>query len=51
MKVSPSVSTLFIADPFRSLAGRKIQFSRLFATHPPIPDRVERLSEMASGIR
>jgi heat shock protein HtpX len=51
MKVNPSVSTLFIADPFRSLAGRKIQFSRLFATHPPISDRVERLSEMASGIR
>jgi heat shock protein HtpX len=51
MKVNPSVSTLFIADPFKSLAGRKIQFSRLFATHPPISDRVERLSEMASGIR
>jgi heat shock protein HtpX len=51
MKVNASVSTLFIADPFRSLAGKKIQFSRLFATHPPIPDRVERLSEMASGIR
>jgi heat shock protein HtpX len=51
MKVNASVSTLFIADPFRSLAGKKIQFSRLFATHPPIADRVERLSEMASGIR
>jgi heat shock protein HtpX len=51
MKVNASVSTLFIADPYRSLAGKKIQFSRLFATHPPIPDRVERLSEMASGIR
>jgi heat shock protein HtpX len=52
MKVEPSVSTLFIADPFKSVSGKqKNQFSRLFATHPPIADRVERLSEMASGIR
>jgi heat shock protein HtpX len=52
MKVEASVSTLFIADPFKSVSGKqRNQFSRMFATHPPIADRVERLSEMASGIR
>jgi len=51
MKVEPSVSTLFIADPFKSLEGKKVQFGRMFATHPPIPERVERLTEMATGIR
>ncbi|MFQ5554921.1 MAG: zinc metalloprotease HtpX [Acidimicrobiia bacterium] len=53
MDVSPAVSPLFIADPLKAF-GRRGQsggMSRLFSTHPPIPERVERLEKMAMGIR
>jgi heat shock protein HtpX len=49
MNVSPAVSQLFIADPLKALRGQG--FVKLFSTHPPIAERVERLQEMASGIR
>jgi len=52
--VNPSTAQLFIADPLKAFGGRKGgmgALSRLFSTHPPIPERVERLSEMAQGIR
>jgi len=54
MDVGASASTLFIADPYRSLSAKQRQqmrFSRMFSTHPPIPERIERLEEMATGIR
>jgi len=54
MDVGASASTLFIADPYRSLSAsqrQQIKFSRMFSTHPSIAVRVERLEEMASGIR
>ncbi len=54
MEVNPSTAQLFIADPLKAFGGRKGgmgALSRLFSTHPPIPERVERLSEMAQGIR
>jgi heat shock protein HtpX len=40
MKVSESVSHLFISDPNRSA------LDALYSTHPPIEDRVKRLREM-----
>jgi heat shock protein HtpX len=52
MKVDPAVSQLFIADPLKALGGRRggtSQLARLFATHPPMEERVARLEEMAYG--
>ena len=54
MDVGAAASTLFIADPYRALSAKQRQqmrFSRMFSTHPPIPERIERLEEMATGIR
>jgi heat shock protein HtpX len=55
MQVNPSTAQLFIADPLKAFGRRGGSgmggFARLFSTHPPIPDRVERLTNMASGIR
>lgn len=52
MQVNPAVSQLFIADPlkaFRRGSGGGGLMS-LFATHPPIEDRIERLRAMAAGV-
>jgi len=52
MPVNPAVSQLFIADPLMAFGGgRGGGIAKMFATHPPIADRVARLEEMASGIR
>lgn len=57
MDVNPSVAPLFIADPLKASLGRRGGgqsgggFARLFSTHPPIQERVERLESMAMGIR
>ena len=54
MNVSPSTAQLFIADPLKAFGKRQGgmgMISRWFSTHPPIPERVNRLSEMAGGIR
>jgi heat shock protein HtpX len=55
MEVSPSTAQLFIADPLKAF-GRRGRggmggMTRMFSTHPPIAERIERLSEMAGGIR
>ena len=48
MEVNPAVSQLFIADPLKSFGGRRGGgIMSMFQTHPPIPDRVARLREMA----
>jgi Zn-dependent protease with chaperone function len=54
MDVGAAASTLFIADPYRAMSAKQrqqLKFSRIFSTHPPIPERIERLEEMATGIR
>ena len=54
MQVDPSVSQLFIADPLKAFGkkgGGLGGMTKMFSTHPPIPERVERLTKMASGIR
>jgi len=54
MPLNPSTAQLFIADPLKALgrgSGGGGGLGRMFSTHPPIPERVERLTEMAQGIR
>ncbi|MBU1226424.1 MAG: zinc metalloprotease HtpX [Actinobacteria bacterium] len=54
MQVSPSTAQLFIADPLKAFgrrSGGMGTISRWFSTHPPISERIDRLSEMAGGIR
>ncbi len=46
MHVNPAASHLFIVQPFK---GGGI--SGLFSTHPPIPERVARLQQMAYGVQ
>jgi heat shock protein HtpX len=47
MQVAPAVAPLFIVNPF---GGRRLGFSALFSTHPPLEARIERLEEMAQRI-
>jgi len=53
MEVDPSTAQLFIADPLKALGGRgkggRRGMNRMFSTHPPIAERIERLQEMAQG--
>ncbi|MGH9042782.1 MAG: zinc metalloprotease HtpX [Acidimicrobiia bacterium] len=43
MNVQPAQAQKYIVNP---LTGRKVSFGRLFTTHPPTEDRVERLRTM-----
>ena len=40
MAVDPAQASKFIVNP---LSGRKVQFAKLFSTHPPMEDRISRL--------
>ncbi len=42
MQVAPSTAHLFIVQPFLGMGG--MSFANLFSTHPPIPQRIERLT-------
>ncbi|MEO7442050.1 MAG: M48 family metalloprotease, partial [Acidimicrobiales bacterium] len=40
MNVQPAQAQKYIVNP---LTGRKVQFAKLFTTHPPVEERVGRL--------
>ncbi|MGB8360160.1 MAG: zinc metalloprotease HtpX [Acidimicrobiia bacterium] len=48
MRVNPATSQLFIDNPLKALRGRGV--SKLFSTHPPVEERIQRLQDMAMGI-
>jgi heat shock protein HtpX len=49
MDVNPAVSQLFIADPLKAFgSGGRRRLGKMFATHPPVEERIDRLHKMAS---
>ncbi len=48
MNVNPATSQLFIDNPLKAVRGGGV--SRLFSTHPPVEERIERLQNMAMGV-
>lgn len=48
MRVNETTSHLFIDNPLKAVRGGGI--SRLFSTHPPVEERIERLQNMAMGV-
>lgn len=48
MRINPATSQLFIENPLKGVRGRGV--GRLFSTHPPTKERIERLTNMAMGI-
>ncbi len=48
MPVNESTAQLFIDNPRKAIRGRGM--TRLFSTHPPTEERIERLTNMAMGI-
>jgi heat shock protein HtpX len=49
MNVNPATSQLFIDNPLKAVRGQGV--SRLLSTHPPVEQRIDRLTRMAQGIR
>lgn len=49
MNVNPATSQLFIENPLKAFRGRGL--AKMFSTHPPVEERVERLQQMAMGVR
>lgn len=48
MKVNESTAQLFIDNPLKAFKGRGV--GKMFSTHPPTEERIERLTNMAMGI-
>ncbi len=46
MAANPSTAHMFIVNP---LSGNRMQFAKLFSTHPPMDERVRRLRAQAGG--
>jgi len=54
MEVNQAVAQLYIADPLKAFGKRGRGgggFAKMFSTHPPIPERIDRLEKMQMGIR
>jgi len=51
MDANPAVSQLFIADPLKAFGsrGRRGQMGKMFSTHPPVEERIDRLEKMVYG--
>jgi heat shock protein HtpX len=47
---NPAFSHLFFADPSASGIGLGLFTGRLLASHPPLPDRIQRLAEFGGGV-
>ena len=48
MPVNPATASLYIDNPLKAMRGRGV--SKLFSTHPPVEERIERLHKMAMGV-
>lgn len=48
MKVDPAHSQLFIDNPVKAIRGGGLM--KLMSTHPPTEERIQRLTDMASGV-
>ncbi len=48
MNVDPAHSQMFIDNPLKAVRGGG--FLKLFSTHPPTEERIQRLLDMASGV-
>ncbi len=49
MNVNPATAQLFIDNPMKAIRGGGMM--KLLSTHPPTEERIERLAQMAQGVR
>ncbi|MET0696472.1 MAG: zinc metalloprotease HtpX [Acidimicrobiia bacterium] len=49
MNVNPATAQLFIDNPMKAVRGSGMM--KLLSTHPPTEERIERLAQMAQGVR
>ena len=49
MRVNPATAQLFIDNPMKSFRGGGMM--RLLSTHPPVEERIDRLTRMAQGVK
>ena len=50
MNVNPATASLYIENPRRAL-DRRGGMGRMFSTHPPIAERIDRLEQLAGPVR
>ena len=50
MNVNPATAQLFIDNPMKAMRGGG-GMMRLLSTHPPIDERIDRLTMMAQGVK
>ena len=46
MKVNEAIATMYIENPLRGPRRRRSSAKKLFSTHPPMEERVQRLEAM-----